>query len=381
MSGSPKKSEKQQKHQDLINSLVEKKRVCIENLQFEQARELEKEIQSHNVINYDETVKERGEALQKEIEGFYNKSKTLKEEASNATEEAELEVREHYDLAFQDVQTRHLQELMEVEKEYALEVIKARKRPVPMQIEYQRQARQLAKDNDFDTALRLRTKAEEAFEIEMHTRRVAINSKFNQIRKLAYTKMRNELLILNNKLIEAINANQKELEDKNASIERTFKVNYLSAQQKALLDLTKVFKSRESKLMISEKLNNYVREIVSELTGEAPENVSATATPRKSASRKSSTPSTPNNESQQLQETPKKDDAAYEEEQYNNEEEDLNRILNEEEELAQANNEEEQAAQDDDDVLGDLLEEEDQFDATKITNDENDDLADLNDEV
>jgi hypothetical protein len=115
-----------------------------------------------------------------------------------------MEVRVAADDSFRTWQAKHLKDLSDLEKEYALAVVRESRRPVQAKAVLHLRAIRLAKRNDFQSSIALRQLAKEVEHAEQDDRRERIDAKFDNLRAALFESQRNDLAILNRHLYEEL---------------------------------------------------------------------------------------------------------------------------------------------------------------------------------
>lgn len=244
-----------------IEQLTEIKRKYINNLDFAKAKLCEDKINQlkHNRKEDAKKYAEREirEGMSKIHEEYLKSIQYYKEGFVSY----ELEIRERYDNAFQDMQSRHIKDLIDIEKQYALEVIKSKNRRCTESDNLKEQAKKLANGNNFDDAMRFKIKAEKALVMELEMRRAKIDAKYDTIRRQIFDRQKNELLILSEKLQNEVARNDQGLEAELLSLEKIFNANIIAHQQNVASNATKRIPSHQDKKQITDFINNLVKEI------------------------------------------------------------------------------------------------------------------------
>ena len=248
-------------------SLVARKNKYIDNLEFEKAKYIESIIQERRKNDGSVALEQAKRVFDEEISKHYEVYKESVEQVQREEEDAILQIREKADFYFQEMQSRHINELTEIEKEYALEVIKARNKIVPERIEQERRAKELARMNDFDGAVKLRNLALQIYEQEHATRRAEIDKKYDGLKKQKLERQRNDHLILNTKLKSELEKYHQEFQKEYRSKEKLLLVALIHAKQNVMLTLTKDERIKEIKKKVTDDFDKYANAKVQEVTG------------------------------------------------------------------------------------------------------------------
>ena len=249
------------------DELAQKKREAIEEMDFEGARDIETMIRTKKRDDVQAKVENKKVELGEGIEALHQEYLEDCRRVQEAAEERQFNIRVKVDQSFQEWQKQHLDELMSVEKEYALEVIRARSRPVKEQLLLFKQAKNLAKMNCFDESIMVREEGKQAFVDEMEARRQEIEDKYRNARFQVIEHQKNDLEILKGRLEAFLKQARLDLQDELDSQQRKFLVAVRSLQQKAVVAATSWVKSSAEKRAISDIVNDFVIAKVQELSG------------------------------------------------------------------------------------------------------------------
>ena len=119
--------------------------------------------------------------------------------------EVEMEARLRADASFQNLQGEHIKELIQVEKQYALEIIRAKTRLIPAVENLKRKATTLSKIGNTAESRQAEQEAQKEKENEIKRRKAEVDKAFDSTRKTIFTRQRSELSILDEKLKAQLN--------------------------------------------------------------------------------------------------------------------------------------------------------------------------------
>ena len=290
-----------------LEQLLIAKENAIDNLKFEVARDLEAMIQQRKKFDVAATIDAKKQEVRDEIQRLYDAYEKACNDIKRQKEEKELNVRVRIDLSFQECQKRHIEELVLIEKEYALEVIRAKNRPVRNQQELFEQAKKFARMNDFEQSIIIREQANKIYDEKMISRRKDIDEKYNGLRRMVIEHQKSDLMLIRKKLLSMLENLQLEHQRELESEKRKFIVQLRNFQQKANQSITLSAKLNSDKRKLAEGMSNTVHELTMQLTGIDLHQSKATTSPKtpKSAKKKHKIPES--NTSSQF--TPRKADA------------------------------------------------------------------------
>lgn len=250
-----------------IEQLMKKKLEFIENLEFEKASDIENQIQQRRYSTIESKYEEEASKLDQQIQNYYDILQNNLAIINENADQCELKQREIADSSFRETCERHMNELKQIQKEYSIEVLRAREKIVPQQLEQERRAKELAKVNDFEGAIRLRALAQKIHDLEHQQRREDINKKYESIKSQVYERQNNELAILSTKLKEALERKQRIVENDIQKQNKQFLVSVISEKQKSSTRLVNGIVNPEKKKAYAEKLDKYANSRVQEISG------------------------------------------------------------------------------------------------------------------
>ncbi|OHS95916.1 hypothetical protein TRFO_37966 [Tritrichomonas foetus] len=269
------------------HELIARKNEYIENLEFDKAENISKILKQRKVIDYSDALESAEDYIWNKIDELYELYKANCDAALAEIEREEFEIRINADNTFQEMQMRHIDELIRLEKAYALEIMKAKARPVTKQIEYINQAKRYAKADNFKDANLFRIKGKDAFIEEHRIRRQQIDEKFNIIKKQYFERHKNELVILGDKLKTSLKQKNHVLEGTLNNFLKQFKVSVIAEHKRTIEKLTSQFSGKEIKKVLSNSINQLVYDKMKSVSGidlnpySPSPNVQKTSSPRK----------------------------------------------------------------------------------------------------
>jgi hypothetical protein len=210
-------------------SLRVQKETAIREHNFELAVVLEQQIRGIHESEASNSCRQREATLLQAITGaadkFHEESRDTRADLATKT----LVIRVDADAAFDKVQSRHIDQLTELEQAFALAVIRESDRPVQYQSLYFFQAMTVARHNDFKRSVWLREEAEAAAERQFAGRRELVNSKFAKLRATLLDRHAAELKILTQNLVSELTVVEKEWRKVDDRIQRSFLVEVRAA--------------------------------------------------------------------------------------------------------------------------------------------------------
>ena len=131
-----------------------------------------------------------------------------------------------------------------------------------------KQAKGLARINNFKAGTEMYQDAEELKEKEVQSRQDAVQKRYSKLKVQIYEQQKNELIILNQNLLENLKMIEYMKQSQIQDIEDQFKVAVLHRQNSVIKKHTKTMKDREKKLQMFDTIVYFTAQVLSELTGQ-----------------------------------------------------------------------------------------------------------------
>jgi hypothetical protein len=232
----------------------------IEEMDFEEARKIDSVCLRRRQACLGHLSEKIKESLAGEIVAVYDQYLKNCAKAREEAESRELPVREKIDRAFQEFQLKHVQELVVIEEQHALEIIRAQSRTVPAQQDYIIQAKRMARIGNYDDSIATRERAQNAYEEELSARRGKIDAKFDALMKSALSRHKIDMAMLTEKLrtsLDGIKAAKEAALD--SAIRRLF-VTIKTLRRNAIVSVTRsqnIIENR-GKTRLMEEVSNFI---------------------------------------------------------------------------------------------------------------------------
>lgn len=237
----------------------------IESYDYVNAQKVDDVIKKKKNSNIIELHQDTTSAIDADIDKLYNEYHQNREKLEFEHKKQELKIRQAISDQFQEMQNRHVSELVVIEKEYALSCIREENRPIPEYNDLLAQSKQLAYNDDFVGAECLRKRAEEIQAEQLQSRRDVIDNQYSDMRSKALRKQKGELEMLKNKLNSELKRIASDFENQCNSNERTLKTTLVSYQQKVIAEITSQAKLNKDKLILKDKLNRHFKKKIESL--------------------------------------------------------------------------------------------------------------------
>jgi hypothetical protein len=247
---------------DPLSDLRAQKTSAIRRCDFERAAEIEAEIQDYIQFDSINSYKQRESSLCQKITTAAETLRRASDSALTASALKILELRVATDEAFEAFQRQHIEQLTELEQEYALAVIRESVRPVKSHNDYIFQAQTIARHNDFSLSIWLRGAANAAQERQLRERRKLVDDKFNRLRQSLFDRQATELQILSMNFEVQLAAAEEVPRVEIERLKRAFLVDVHDALHAASRSSPPATRKREAAM-----LANVAHRFVQELTG------------------------------------------------------------------------------------------------------------------
>lgn len=249
------------------HDLLSRKNECIENLEFDKAEAISTILKQRKVENFSQSLIDTEDYIKQKIDEVYNSYKANCEEAQSNAEQNEFKIREDINISYQDLQERHIDELIKLEKAYSLEVLKAKSRPVAKQMSLVTLAKKYAKQDRYQEAKQLTTDSERAFTEEHILRKQKIDAKFNVYRNQYFERQKNEILILRDRLRAALEKNDQLLKYQLENNLKQFKLSCLLVHRRSVEQLNSQFHKTETKNLLKDSVTQLFYQKIKSVSG------------------------------------------------------------------------------------------------------------------
>lgn len=245
-----------------VPELRTKKNKMIEAMNFDESEFIEKVIQMH-VDNApsdafaigSQWIKERIDEL---IDNYFQNL----DDIENTYRDKEIAIRENEYDVFQKIRERHLLEIEEIETARTVQLHVDENSICGQTKELERQARVLAKANDFEGARNSAKKAQETNNSSIMKRQQDTNLKYDRELKLLLSQQENQLQILQDRLQSCINDNEKRREEEILSLQKESSVFIKSNLQKIIIDGSNMLNTLEQKAQFTSDINaSYMKDV------------------------------------------------------------------------------------------------------------------------
>ena len=249
-------------HDEEISGLKEEHRKNVMNGNFAKAKQTESRLQTKLKENENVLFERYKKKATTSIKSAILKYKNNVEIIDSSFKDIEMSVRQRCDLSFQNAQAIHIRELIELEKCFAVERMRAKSRLVKDCQIYQQQAVGLMKMGDREGAEYALQDADESHEKEMSRRVQDINKAFDAQRKSIFEKQKNELRILDEKLINNLEQVQQTKQIQINSQQNQLRVQIQGSLRNIIEKIPINTMTRKQKAELSKELHSYAQTFV-----------------------------------------------------------------------------------------------------------------------
>ena len=245
--------------------LMNKRENLIKEKEFAQAATVDVEIQDKIRKKEQDTFDELKEKTQELVDEAIVKYNSNVEMIVSSFKDIEFAVRERADISFQNAQSTHIRELINIEKEFAVERLRSEKRTVKDEEILKKKGNTLLKNGEKEAAGCVFIEADKAREAELKRRASEINKTYENQRKAIIEKQKNELRILDEKLVNNLQqvdaARVSQLEAQVTQL----RVSIISILNKVTEGISLHVFTRKQKADFSKKLGSFVQSYVADL--------------------------------------------------------------------------------------------------------------------
>ena len=245
-----------------ISGLKEEHRQQVLNGNFEKAKitgsRLQTKLKEKENLLFERYKKKATTSVKAAITQYKNNLEII----NSSFDDIEISVRQRCDLSFQNAQAIHIRELIELEKSFAVERMRAKNRLVKDTAIYQKQAVGLMKMGDKEGAETALQNADESQEKEQNRRIMDINKAFDAQRKSIFEKQKNELRILDEKLVNNLQQVQQTKEIQINSQQSQLRVLIQGSIRNIIDKIPINTMSRKQKAELSKELHSYAQTLV-----------------------------------------------------------------------------------------------------------------------
>jgi hypothetical protein len=216
-----------------LRELRRRQKLAIQNMDFDRAEELEKQIQEKKSNDTEIIVRETSQNLRQEADKIIQDIKLQLDVVQEERVVKEREVRIRMNTQFESTQSNHLTALVSMERDYAASRLRETQRVIPEQEALMLQAKNAGLGHEFEKARSFRDAAQLVGETDLQARLARMDEEFEKNRQIVLKKQREEVQALSLRLEEELRSVTELTEQKIAR-----KLDARSARLIGLLDKT-----------------------------------------------------------------------------------------------------------------------------------------------
>ena len=201
--------------EDFLCDLHLQKTAAINELRFEDAREINDDIQREIEKRALDLIQQAEAIALREVARSQQHYRDRCEDIAEEKRKLDSRLYSRFQVLFEETQDEHIQQLMDLEKERGLTLLEESERDIPEQIELLERAKQVAMLSRFEEAIELRAQARVVGEQELESRRVQVEEHFAQAKEEMLKQHQEELDqigVLHQQEIEALMKEHQEVE-------------------------------------------------------------------------------------------------------------------------------------------------------------------------
>lgn len=208
-----------------INDLEEQLNQAIEDCDFQYAQQIKDQIEEMKQTENNATATQYVQSFQQ----LTDECQTNLEEEINSLDESisnqEILIRRKVSAIFHELQVKHVEVLLHIEKENLFRFAKEQFRVIPEVIEIREQAKLAARNMEYKTAILMKERSDIVEEEELQKREENVSSQFNSRRTVVLNKQKEEIKALTNQLNIALYNLQKRKEFELGKIYQMYRKN------------------------------------------------------------------------------------------------------------------------------------------------------------
>ncbi|KAK8891909.1 hypothetical protein M9Y10_029131 [Tritrichomonas musculus] len=208
-----------------INDLEEQLNQAIEDCDFQYAQQIKDQIEEMKQTENNATATQYVQSFQQ----LTDECQTNLEEEINSLDESisnqEILIRRKVSTIFHELQVKHVEVLLHIEKENLFRFAKEQFRVIPEVIEIREQAKLAARNMEYKTAILMKERSDIVEEEELQKREENVTSQFNSRRTVVLNKQKEEIKALTNQLNIALYNLQKRKEFELGKIYQMYRKN------------------------------------------------------------------------------------------------------------------------------------------------------------
>lgn len=177
---------------------------AIQNLDYDTAEYLEKQIQDVHAGQSDYIFHKKLDEFSQRLPQIVQDSNTAVEKIRTWNKNEEHQIRARVNNDFESLRGRHVKELIELEKDFASARLRETERTIPEQEELLKKSKNAALIKDFELARNYREAANLLAETDLETRLAKTDNDFENLRKSLLAKQKDEVEYLSKRLDEEL---------------------------------------------------------------------------------------------------------------------------------------------------------------------------------
>ena len=210
-----------------LPELKAKREAEIAELNFEEVAVIDAAIAKFNTDNSQKLIEDLKASLSSQIDRAFEEYEAAVNENTDATAAAETATRERFSTSFNEMKTRHVNEIADLETDRALELQRQKDRPSARTEELKAKAKLLARNYEVQQAIEVRELAFSSHGDELAQREFSVNQSYDRVLRYVTEKQAEEI----GRMEEAL---EKELSDAKDNAEK-----FVEKQQKRVANLVR----------------------------------------------------------------------------------------------------------------------------------------------
>lgn len=199
---------------------------AIQNLDYDTAEALEKQMREARLNEAEYVFQKKLEEFSQRLPQIVQDSYKIIDGIQKWSKNEEHQIRSRINTDFESLRSRHVKDLISLEKDFAAARLRETERTIPEQEELLKKSKNAALIKDFELARNYREAANLLAETDLETRLAKTDNDFENLRKALLTKQRDEVEFLSKKLDDELSTLERKAQIKlqNEETNRNIKI-------------------------------------------------------------------------------------------------------------------------------------------------------------
>ena len=249
----------------ILSNLRQRKKAAIQSLDFDTAKELDKEIQNQHELIITDKISKISVEIMKEVIEHVNKYKDIRAEIQTFQKKQEAHIASTYQSIFEKTQLQHDKEMKYITRAHESALMREAEREVTEQMDLLEKSKAAAVTGDYEEAKRLQKEAREVGERELLGRQQKVDSEFSQSKSNLAVKQQEAMDKIGSKYDEEMNALATEINVKRCDTEQQYNNGLDLIRERARVRCFALLADDQTKEEALYKINQSISDLVIKL--------------------------------------------------------------------------------------------------------------------